>query len=512
MTGEELVENLGTIAHSGSKSFVEAIKAAKGNLSEGLIGQFGVGFYSVFMVSDRVDVYTAGGDGKGHHWSCDGSENFTIEDFDKKERGTKIVAKLKKECDEFSKVWRVKSILEKYSAYVDFPIELNGEKIGTHRAIWLKSKSELKKEDYDEFFKFHTHSAEEPIDCLHFKADAPVELNALIYIPASNPERLGFGKTECEVSLYCKKVLIDSRPEGLLPEWMRFAKGVIDSADIPLNISRESMQDSALVRKLGKVVTKRFLKRLAEIAKSEPEKYAKFFKNFGMFIKEGAATDFDNREELSKLLRFESSVQKEGEFASLEDYVSRMKDGQKEIFYAAGPRQGGDRERPVSGSVRLARAGSSVYVRAHRHVPRWQSRRIFRQTFRVHRLRRHFALRNAEGRRRIGRPIEGGGRRAQKLDKGNPRLRKSLGSPDLRAPRGQPGGRTQRRQPHAANAHDVKGDESGFKNARAYNKIRDKPEERSHKKSRFFEEVESRHGKTRARPALRQRAAGGGAS
>lgn len=403
MTGEELVENLGTIAHSGSKSFVEAIKAAKGNLSEGLIGQFGVGFYSVFMVSDRVDVYTAGGDGKGHHWSCDGSENFTIEDFDKKERGTKIVAKLKKECDEFSKVWRVKSILEKYSAYVDFPIELNGEKIGTHRAIWLKSKSELKKEDYDEFFKFHTHSAEEPIDCLHFKADAPVELNALIYIPASNPERLGFGKTECEVSLYCKKVLIDSRPEGLLPEWMRFAKGVIDSADIPLNISRESMQDSALVRKLGKVVTKRFLKRLAEIAKSEPEKYAKFFKNFGMFIKEGAATDFDNREELSKLLRFESSVQKEGEFASLEDYVSRMKDGQKEIFYAAGPRQGGDRERPVSGSVRLARAGSSVYVRAHRHVPRWQSRRIFRQTFRVHRLRRHFALRNAEGRRRIGR-------------------------------------------------------------------------------------------------------------
>lgn len=335
MTGEELVENLGTIAHSGSKSFVEAIKAAKGNLSEGLIGQFGVGFYSVFMVSDRVDVYTAGGDGKGHHWSCDGSENFEIEDFDKKERGTKIVAKLKKECDEFSKVWRVKSILEKYSAYVDFPIELNGEKIGTHRAIWLKSKSELKKEDYDEFFKFHTHSAEEPIDCLHFKADAPVELNALIYIPASNPERLGFGKTECEVSLYCKKVLIDSRPEGLLPEWMRFAKGVIDSADIPLNISRESMQDSALVRKLGKVVTKRFLKRLAEIAKSEPEKYAKFFKNFGMFIKEGAATDFDNREELSKLLRFESSVQKEGEFASLEDYVSRMKDGQKEIFYAA---------------------------------------------------------------------------------------------------------------------------------------------------------------------------------
>lgn len=334
MTGEELVENLGTIAHSGSKSFVEAIKAAKGNLSEGLIGQFGVGFYSVFMVSDKVDVYTCGEDGKGHHWSCDGSENFTIEDFDKTERGTKIVAKLKKECDEFSKVWRVKSILEKYSAYVDFPIELNGEKIGTHKAIWLKSKSELKKEDYDEFFKFHSHSTENPIDYLHFKADAPVELNALIYIPASNPERLGFGKTECDVSLYCKKVLIDSQPKDLFPDWMRFVKGVIDSSDIPLNISRESMQDSALVRKLGRVVLKRFIKHLSDIAKTDAEKYSKFFKNFGAFIKEGAATDFENRSELSKLLRFESSVQKPGELAGLDDYVSRMKDGQKEIFYA----------------------------------------------------------------------------------------------------------------------------------------------------------------------------------
>ena len=334
MTGEELVENLGTIAHSGSKAFAEAIKAAKGNLGEGLIGQFGVGFYSVFMVSDKVDVYTAGADGKGHHWSCDGSENFAIEDFDKKESGTKIVAKLKKDCEEFAKAWRIKAILEKYSAYVDFPIELNGEKIGTHRAIWLKSKSELKKEDYDEFFKFQTHTTEEPIGYLHFKTDAPVELNALIYIPASNPERLGFGKSECEVSLYCKKVLIDAQPKGLFPDWMRFAKGVIDSADIPLNISRESMQDSALIQKLGRVVLKKFIKYLGELAKNEPEKYAKFFKNFGAFIKEGAATDFDNRKELAKLLRFESSVQPEGKTVSLEDYVSGMKDGQKEIYYA----------------------------------------------------------------------------------------------------------------------------------------------------------------------------------
>ena len=146
-------------------------------------------------------------------------------------------------------------------------------------------------------------------------------MNALIYIPASNPERLGFGKTECDVSLYCKKVLIDSQPKDLFPDWMRFVKGVIDSSDIPLNISRESMQDSALVRKLGRVVLKRFIKHLSDIAKTDAEKYSKFFKNFGVFIKEGAATDFENRGELSKLLRFESSVQKPGELAGLDDYV-----------------------------------------------------------------------------------------------------------------------------------------------------------------------------------------------
>ena len=336
MTSAELVENLGTIAHSGSKAFVEALKEAKGNLGDGLIGQFGVGFYSVFMVADKVDVYTKAENSGGAHWSCDGSENFTIEDYENPERGTKIVAHLKDEYKEFSNSARIKNLVEKYSAYVEFPIYVGDEKVNTHRAIWLKSKSELTDEQYVDFYKFQSHAFENPLDWLHFKADAPVELNALIYIPDDNPERLGFGKSECQVALYCKKVLIDPSPKNLFPEWMRFTKGVIDSADIPLNISRESMQDTGLVKKLGRVVLKRFIKHLGELSKKDAEKYAKFFKTFGNFIKEGAAMDFENRAELSKLLRFESSVTEAGKTVSLEEYVGRMKSEQKEIYYASG--------------------------------------------------------------------------------------------------------------------------------------------------------------------------------
>ncbi len=336
MTESELVENLGTIAHSGSKNFLQALKEAKGQLNENLIGQFGVGFYSVFMVADKVDVYTKSEDGTPLHWSCDGSENFTISPCEKSERGTKIVATLKSDFKEFADSARIKEILEKYSAYVEFPIFINSEALKTRQAIWLKSKSELDDKEYCDFFKFQSHSFTDPIDWLHFKADAPVELNALIYVPAENPERLGLGKTECSVALYSKKVLIDSSPKDMFPEWLRFAHGVIDSSDIPLNISRESMQDSGLIKKLGKVVLKKFVKHLAEVANKDAQKYQKIYDSIGRFIKEGAAMDFENRAELAKLLRFGSSLFDDGKTTSLEDYVSRMKPDQKEIYYALG--------------------------------------------------------------------------------------------------------------------------------------------------------------------------------
>jgi molecular chaperone HtpG len=217
MTEDELVQNLGTIAHSGSKAFVEALKESNGNISENLIGQFGVGFYSVFMVSDKVEVFTKSENGKALKWSCAGDENFTIEECDKAERGTKIVAHLKPEYTEFAKADRIREIVEKYSAYVEFPIFLGDEELKTRQAIWLKAKSDITPEQYEEFYKFQAHAFDKPLDWLHFKADAPVELNALIYIPSENPERLGFGKSECGVSLYCKKVLIDPSPKKSFP-------------------------------------------------------------------------------------------------------------------------------------------------------------------------------------------------------------------------------------------------------------------------------------------------------
>jgi len=336
MTRDELLQNLGTIAHSGSKAFVEALKENNGKIPEGLIGQFGVGFYSVFMVADKVDVYTKTNDSAGQHWSCDGSENFAVEDFDKPERGTKIVAHLKDEYKEFASKERIKAVLEKYSAFVDFPVSVDGEKLETKQAIWLKSKSELTKEQYDDFYKFFARSYAAPLDYVHFKSDAPLEMNALIYIPAENPEAMGWGKCECQVSLYCKKVLIDPEPKNLFPEWMRFVKGVVDSSDIPLNISRESMQDSGLTAKIGRVVQKKFIKHLAETLKNDPKKYDEFFKKFGKFVKEGASIDFENRKELVKLLRFQSSLFENGDYVGLEDYASRMKEGQNAIYCAFG--------------------------------------------------------------------------------------------------------------------------------------------------------------------------------
>ncbi len=338
MTKDELLENLGTIAHSGSKAFMKAVKDSGGKLNEELIGQFGVGFYSVFMVADNVVVETRSFDPNSEalKWTCTGDSEFTIEPSERQARGTKITLHLKKEFSEFSQKFRVEGIINKYSNFVEFPIYLGEEKLETMQAIWLKNKSEVKPEEYEAFFKFHDHAVEAPLDYLHFNADVPIVLNALLYVPSINQERLGFGKMKSSVSLYSKKILIDAAPKDLLPDWMRFLKGVIDSADIPLNISRESMQDTALVKKIGKIVVKRFLKHLLDLSKKDSEKFSKFLKNFGLFIKEGATVDFEFKEDLIKLLRFESSSFKTDELVSLADYVSRMPESQKDIFYAIG--------------------------------------------------------------------------------------------------------------------------------------------------------------------------------
>lgn len=338
MSYDELVKNLGTIAHSGSKSFLEAIKHAGGS-NENLIGQFGVGFYSVFMVAEKVDVYSHSWkmDDASYLWSSQGAGDYTIEETSPQSRGCKIVIKLKDENKEFSNPDIVKKVLERYSNFIQFPININGERVNKFDALWLRSKNDIKEEDYREFYKFQSKAFDEPLSWIHFSADAPLEINALLFIPSENIERLGaFGRLDSTVALYCRKVLIDAEPKGLLPEWLRFLKGLVDSSDLPLNISRQTMQDSALIQKLNRVITKRFLKHLEEMAQKKPEDYKAFWRKFDYFIKEGIAMDFNHREQLAKLLRFESSFVDKGELVSLSDYVARMKESQKEIYYLVG--------------------------------------------------------------------------------------------------------------------------------------------------------------------------------
>ena len=338
MSRAELIKNLGTIAHSGSKAFLKALGEG-GTKNSNLIGQFGVGFYSAFMAAKSVRVHSHSwqtGE-PGHVWTSDGSGSYAIEESEGERRGAKIVLDLKDECAEFAEEWRLKEILERYSAFVAFPINLNGKRLNTVQALWLRNKAEIKDEEYTEFYKFQAHASDAPRLRLHFSADAPLSINALLFVPQENTEKLGFARLEPSVALYCRKVLIDAKPKDLLPEWMRFLKGVVDSEDLPLHISRETMQDKALVEKLNRVITKRFLKFLEEEARNRPEDFEAFSREFGHFLKEGAALDFTHKEQLMKLLRFESSLTTAGKTTSLADYVTRMGGEQKEIYYLTGP-------------------------------------------------------------------------------------------------------------------------------------------------------------------------------
>ncbi|MFT4636816.1 MAG: TNF receptor-associated protein 1 [Verrucomicrobiales bacterium] len=338
MTRDEVVENIGTIAHSGSKQFLKALTESDQKESN-LIGKFGVGFYSSFMVSDDVKVYTHSWKEGTEDlcWASDGKTGYTIEEAPGQRRGCKIVIKLKEGFKEYAKEYRIKSILETYSSFVPFAINLNGERVNKIEALWLKNKNEVSDEDYSAFYKFIAHAHDEPAFRMHFSTDAPLSINALIFTPKENPEKMLSGPVDPGVSLYCKKVLIAEQPKGLLPEWLRFLKGVIDSADLPLNISRESMQDSALIQKINRVITKRFLKSLEGEAKQNPAEYEEFYGKFNRFIKEGIASDYDHRDALAKLLKFESTFTEAGKLTDLQGYIDRAKDEQKEIYFIIGP-------------------------------------------------------------------------------------------------------------------------------------------------------------------------------
>jgi len=334
MSRDELTENLGTIAHSGSKKFLQSLSET-GQKEANLIGQFGVGFYSTFMVADKVQVYTRSWNKEGESlvWESNGKADYTIEDADDEKRGCRIVIHLRDEHKDFSKKDIVQKVLKTYSNFVPFPILLNDERVNKVEALWRKNKTDISDEDYTEFYRFTANAFDEPRYRMHFSADAPIEINALLFVPSENQELWGMGQMEAGVSLYCKNILIDDKPEGLLPEWLRFLKGVIDSSDLPLSLSRESMQDSAMIQKLNRVITRRFLKFLTKEAKSDPEKYIEFYKKFNRFLKEGVASDPDNQEDLAQLLRFQSSFTDAGDLTSLEEYLDRAKEDQKQIYY-----------------------------------------------------------------------------------------------------------------------------------------------------------------------------------
>jgi HSP90 family molecular chaperone len=338
MTREELETNLGTIAHSGSSTFLsELAEAAKKDVS--LIGQFGVGFYSAFMAGKKVRVLSRSyvPKAEGYEWSSDGSGSYTLTPEKGLRRGTKIIIELKDDAHEFANEEKIKQIIKQYSNFVPFPIKVKGETVNTVQALWTRNKNEIKEDEYAEFYKFIGNAFDDPQFRLHFTADAPLAINALLFVPKENIERLGFGRIKSGVNLYCQKVLIEQHSENILPEWLRFLKGVVDSEDLPLNISRQALQDSALVAKLKQVITKRFLKFLGEQAGGDAEKYNEFFAEFGIYLKEGVTIDYAYRDDIAKLLRFESSKSEAGKLISLAEYVERMAEGQDEIYYINGP-------------------------------------------------------------------------------------------------------------------------------------------------------------------------------
>ncbi|MBU1086511.1 MAG: molecular chaperone HtpG [Candidatus Omnitrophica bacterium] len=338
MNKEDLTENIGIVARSGTLEFLQKMKEEKKQTGD-LIGKFGVGFYSVFMVTDQVVIETrhADKDSKGYRWVSSGEASYSIEEIDRKERGTKISFTLKETAHEFAEEFRVKEIIKKYSNFSDFSIFLGKDKINTVEALWRRREKDVKAQERNEFYKFITNDYEDPQSYLHLSIEgAGAEFRALLFIPSKaqfDLMRLHQHKT---IQLYSNKIMIMDNCKDLLPEYLQFIRGVVDTSDLPLNVSREMIQSSQVLGKIKDVLTNRIIKWLQELADKETEKYLKFYKSFGPLFKMGLNSDFANREKLIELLRFETSTQKEGEMSSLKDYTKRMPENQKEIYYLSG--------------------------------------------------------------------------------------------------------------------------------------------------------------------------------
>ncbi|MEN9934558.1 MAG: hypothetical protein RLZZ387_1137 [Chloroflexota bacterium] len=338
MTREELVENLGTIAQSGTRALIERLEAGqRGNI----IGQFGVGFYSAFVVADEVTVISRSyrPDAEAAQWQSHGGETFSVGPAEREARGTTIILKLKDDAAEFAQPWRLKQVIKRHSNYVAFPVYVGDERANETQALWRKQPRQVEQKEYDEFYRQLTFDFEDPLLHLHLSTDAPVDLHTLLFVPAKRERGLIERRTEGTIKLYSRKVLIQEQAKDLLPSYFRFVEGVVDSEDLPLNVSREMVQNvgtardaSPVLQRIKKSLTGRLTKELAELAEKDAEKYKAFWSEFGVFLKEGVATEYAAREDLMPLLRFHSTKSGE-ELTTLADYKGRMVDGQKEIYY-----------------------------------------------------------------------------------------------------------------------------------------------------------------------------------
>lgn len=340
MTREEVIRNLGTIAHSGTleflKSQAEAAKSKDG--APKLIGQFGVGFYAAFMVASRIDVKTLSmlPGAEPVLWRSGGSGSFTVLHGDRKAPGTEIIVHLREDAREFTKAWRVKETIRKYSDFVMFPIYVNDEIANQSKALWTLPRAQITEEQHTEFYRHVSgHEGETPLLHIHYAVDAPVQFTALLYVPEKAPFDM-FMKERRGLRLYAKRVLIVEDSDKLVPLYLRFMRGVVDSEDLSLNVSREMLQEDRTLSQIEQQLTKQALKALKDLAESDADKYAIFWREFGKVLKEGLTSDWKNKDTIAELCRFESLKNERGKLISLKDYVAAMPEDQKEIYYVTG--------------------------------------------------------------------------------------------------------------------------------------------------------------------------------
>ncbi len=371
MTAEEVEANIGTIASSGTRRFLAELKERQGQLSSELIGQFGVGFYSAFMVADKVAMVTrrAGNPEDAVKWESTGAGSYSLAQAHKEKRGTEVTLHLKEGMDEFLEEWRLRKIVKTYSDFVEHPIvmkverprpdadakdgkepekEIKDEVLNSQKAIWLRPKSEISDEQYKEFYQHISHDFGNPLTWLHWNAEGTTEFNALLYLPERAPFDLFMPENRHRgIHLYVKRVFITDNCEALVPSYLRFLRGVVDSSDLPLNVSRETLQEEKVIRVIQKNLVRKVLDTLKQMISEEKDKYLQFWHEFGRVLKEGVHTDLANREKLQELLLFESTREEPGKMISLAEYADSMQEGQKAIYYLTGESRGNLEKSPL---------------------------------------------------------------------------------------------------------------------------------------------------------------------